>query len=140
MEIVRTDILVIGGGGAGMRAALSAKERGAGVLLTSKTPIGKSTCTYLSGGAFSLAVEGISKEAHLKETLQAGKGINAPDLAKILVDEAPERVQELERLGVVGEWRRGRCNVWENRRLGALPWRRPWRMRSRNKAYPFCPG
>jgi succinate dehydrogenase/fumarate reductase flavoprotein subunit len=82
MEIIETDIIVIGGGGASMRAALTAKERGAEVLLLSKTPIGKSTCTYLSGGAFSLAVEGISKEAHLKATLQAGKGINAPDLRK----------------------------------------------------------
>ena len=108
METIETDILIIGGGGAGMRAALTAKERGAEVLLASKTPIGKSTCTYLSGGAFSLAVEGMSQEGHLKATLQAGRGINAPDLAKILVEEALERVHELERLGLVGEWRKGR--------------------------------
>jgi len=52
MEIIKTDILVIGGGGAGMRAALAAKEKGSEVLLASKTPLGKSTCTYLSGGNF----------------------------------------------------------------------------------------
>ena len=46
MEILKTDVLIIGGGGAGMRAALAAKEKGAEVLLVSKTPIGKSTCTY----------------------------------------------------------------------------------------------
>ena len=108
MEIIETDILIIGGGGAGMRAALTAKEKGAEVLLISKTPIAKSTCTYLSGGAFSLAGAGLSKEAHLRATLQAGKGINAPDLVKILVEEAPERVHELERLGVVGKWQKGR--------------------------------
>jgi len=108
MEIIKTDILIIGGGGAGMRAALTAKERGTEVLLVSKTPIGKSTCTYLSGGAFSLAVGGVAKEDHLKATLQAGKGINDPNLVAILVEEAVERVRELESLGVVGEWQTGR--------------------------------
>ncbi|MGD0623237.1 MAG: FAD-binding protein [Thermodesulfobacteriota bacterium] len=108
MEIIKTDILVIGGGGAGMRAALAAKEKGSEVLLASKTPIGKSTCTYLSGGAFLVAAEGLSKESHLNLTLQAGKGINSQELVAILVEEAPKRIRELERIGLVGEWRKGR--------------------------------
>lgn len=108
MEIIKTDVLVIGGGGAGMRAALAAKEMGAEVLLVSKTPIGKSTCTYLSAGAFTLATDGFSKETHLQLTLQAGKGINVRDLAEILVNETPERVRELELSGLVGEWQKGR--------------------------------
>ncbi len=108
MEIIKTDILVIGGGGAGMRAALAAKEKGPEVFLASKTPIGKSTCTYLSGGAFLVAAEGVSKETHFNLTLQAGKGINSRELVKILVEEAPERIREMERFGLVGEWRKGR--------------------------------
>jgi len=108
VEIITTDVLVIGGGGAGMRAALAAKEKGAEVFLVSKTPIGKTTCTYLSAGAFTLAAEGVSKETHLAVTLQAGKGINVRELVEILVNEAPERVRELERWGLVGEWQRGR--------------------------------
>ena len=108
MEIVKTDVLVIGGGGAGMRAALAAREKGAEVLLVSKTPLGKSTCTYLSGGAFSLAAEGMSRETHFKLTLQAGKEINDPEFVKVLVEEAPERVRELERFGLKGAWRKGR--------------------------------
>lgn len=107
MEIIKTDVLVIGGGGAGLRAALAAKEKGSDVLLVSKTPNGKSTCTYLSGGGFTVASEGMSKEKHLDLTLQAGKGINARELVEILVDEAPERIRELERMGLVGEWRKG---------------------------------
>ncbi len=108
MEIIKTDVLVIGGGGAGMRAALAAREKGAEVLLVSKTPMGKSTCTYLSAGAFTLAVGGLAKETHLALTLQAGKGINVSELVEILVNEAPERVRELEQFGLVGEWQKGR--------------------------------
>ena len=110
MEIVKTDILVIGGGGAGMQAALAAREEGAEVLLVSKTPIGKSTCTYLSGGAFSLAVEGASREDQVKRTLHVGKGINERKLVEALVEDAPERVRNLERLGLVGEYQKGRFN------------------------------
>jgi fumarate reductase (CoM/CoB) subunit A len=114
MEIHKTDVLVIGGGGAGMRAALAAKENRAEVLIVSKTPLGKSTCTYLSAGAISLAVEGFSNETHLQFTLQSGKGINTRELAEILVNEAPERVRELEKWGLVGEWQKGkfRCLGW----------------------------
>ncbi len=108
METVKTDVLVIGGGGAGMRAALAAREKGSEVLLVSKTPMGKSTCTYLSAGTFALAVEGMSKDAHRELTLQAGRGINDRELVEILVEEAPERVRELERFGVVGKWGKGR--------------------------------
>ena len=101
-------VLVIGGGGAGLRAALAAREKGASVLLASKTPNGKSTCTYLSGGNFFAASEGMSKENHLRLTLQTGKGINARELVEILVDETPQRIRELEGWGLAGEWRKGR--------------------------------
>jgi len=116
MEIVKTDVLVIGGGGAGMRAALAAREKGAEVLLVSKTPPGKSTCTYLSAGAFTLASEGFSLETHFKQTVMTGKGINDLELVKVLVEDAPERVRELERFGLKGLWRKGRFNC-----LGKAP-------------------
>ena len=100
MEILKTDVLIIGGGGAGMRAALAAKEKGTDVLLVSKTPIGKSTCTYLSVGAFAVAAEGLSKEDHMKLTLQSGKGMNDRNLVEILASEAPDRLRELESWGL----------------------------------------
>ena len=107
METIKTDVLVIGGGGAGMRAALAAKEEGAKVLLVSKTPLGKSTCTYFSGGGIAMATEGMSRETHLERTLKAGKGINRRELVDILIQEVPERVEELERLGLTGKRRPG---------------------------------
>jgi len=108
METITTDVLVIGAGGAGMNAAMAAKKEGTKVLLIAKTPIGKSTCTYLSGGAFSLAAEGVAKEDHFQVTMKIGKEINDRRLVDTFVDEAPERVRELERLGMPGEWHKGR--------------------------------
>lgn len=108
METIRTDVLIVGGGGAGMEAALAAKGAGAEVHLVAKSPAGKSTCTYLSGGAFHVAAGGFTKEEHMIATLESGRGINARELVKILVEESPERIQALERLGVAGEWKKGR--------------------------------
>lgn len=108
MEILKTDVLVVGGGGAGLRAALAAREKGAEVLIVAKTPIGKTTSTYLSVGAFAVAAGGVSRETQLASTLKSGKGINDRDLVAILVSEAPERIRELEQWGLVGEWQKGR--------------------------------
>ena len=91
-----------------MTAALAAKKEGAKVLVVAKTPMGKSTCTYLSAGAFSLAVEGLPKEEHFNLTMRIGKEINDRTLVETFVDEAPDRVRELERLGMPGEWGKGR--------------------------------
>jgi len=108
MDLVESDVLVIGGGGAGLRAALSAREEGARVVLVSKTPIGKATCTQLSGGAFSVAAGGFSEIAHMEATLRVGRGINREEFVQTLVAEAPERIRELERFGLTGEWKIGR--------------------------------
>ncbi len=91
-----------------MRAALAAREGGAEVALVSKTPIGKSTCTQLSGGAFSVAAGGFSESAHIEATLRTGRGLNREEFVHTLVAEAPERIRELERFGLSGEWKRGR--------------------------------
>jgi fumarate reductase (CoM/CoB) subunit A len=120
VEILKTDVLVIGGGGAGMRAALTAREEGAEVALVSKTPIGKSTCTQLSGGAFSVTFRGFSREKHYEFSLLTGRGLNQKEFLQALVDEAPQRIRELEDFGLQGEWRTGRyathgkAPVWGN--------------------------
>jgi len=139
MEIIKTDVLVIGSGGAGIRAALAAREERADVLLVSKTPIGKSTCTSLSAGAFTLAVKGVSKETHLKRTLEAGKGINSHGLVEILVEESPERVRELEGFGVAGEWQKGRFTCLGKPTAWGAPMTRVLAERARERGVSFLP-
>lgn len=99
---VQSDILIIGTGGAGLRAAIEAHERDANVTLVSKAPAGYNNCTIVSGSGYLAAVGGMSIDEHREYTLSTGKGINDPALVETLVQEGGERVLELSRFG---------CNV-----------------------------
>lgn len=96
------DVLVLGSGAAGLRAAISAREAGLDVLVLSNAGPGKSTCTGLSGGVMRGA-RGPAGPEHLESTLQAGRGINQSELAEILCREAPARLAELMRWGIRAE-------------------------------------
>lgn len=100
MEKISCDVLVIGNGAAGLRAAIASRETGADVLIISKSPPGLGTCTLLSGGALGGALGGLSREEHLARTLASGRGINQHDLVKTFVSEAPLRIQELASWGM----------------------------------------
>ncbi len=98
------DVLVIGGGAAGIRAAIAAKDEGADVLLLSKGAFGQSGSSFypLSPGwgiqAFSPDDESDdSPEVHLADIFEAAQGVCNPDLARVLVKEAPDRVRDLQR-------------------------------------------
>ncbi len=133
MENVDCDVLVLGSGAAGLRAAISAREAGLDVLVLSKAGTGKSTCTGLSGGVMGGAFSSWAP-THLELTLQAGRGINQPGLAEILSGQAPARLGELMKWGLKGEVRLGcvfaqgrppimgeeivRCLIGKNRELG----------------------
>jgi succinate dehydrogenase/fumarate reductase flavoprotein subunit len=112
------DVLVMGSGGAGLRAAIGAREKGVEVCVISKGTPGKMTSTILSGGAFAGAEAGASQIVHLESTLQAGRGINQQELAEILVEEAPSRLRELRAWGVQSEiqhgylFSKGRPPIW----------------------------
>ncbi|MGA2227171.1 MAG: FAD-binding protein, partial [Syntrophobacteraceae bacterium] len=102
MEEFPCDVLVLGSGAAGLRAAISAREAGLDVLVLSTAAPGKSTCTGLSAGLMRGA--GVPGEfLHLERTLEAGRGINQSDLAEILCEEAPARLDELIRWGMPAE-------------------------------------
>ncbi|MFL5846763.1 MAG: L-aspartate oxidase [Solirubrobacteraceae bacterium] len=94
------DVAVIGAGAAGLYAALSAAREGASVLLVSATPLAQTASYWAQGGlAAALAVDD-SAEQHLQDTLEAGRGLVREAAARVLVDEAPGIVDDLEGLGV----------------------------------------
>ncbi len=94
------DILVIGSGAAGLRAAIAAGQSGRKVCVISKGPIGLGTSTSLSYGILAGVREEGSLGKHREMTLRAGRGINEPELVDVLVDEGPVRLQEILSWGV----------------------------------------
>jgi len=107
LEQFSCDVLVIGSGAAGLRAAIAAKNTGCDVAVISKGSPGKGTCTILSGGVFAGTPQGESFEPHLKQTLKAGRGLNQPELVDALVEEGPARLLELVKWGIKGCFHQG---------------------------------
>lgn len=103
---LQTDVLVIGAGAAGLRAALAAQAAGASVILAAKGRAGAGGATFLAG-APNRGVQGdpdaddASIEGHAREILDAGLGAGREDLARILAAEAPARARELLEWGLV---------------------------------------
>ncbi len=107
MQHLSFDILVVGSGAAGLRAAIAARAKGLEVGVISKAAPGKSTCTMVSGGAFTGTREGDSPQGHLEQTLRAGRGINLQELVEILVTEGPQRLKELVDWGIKARFHKG---------------------------------
>ena len=104
-EIYQCDVLVIGSGGAGCRAAIEARKHELNVIIVSKGLSFKSGCTTLAEGGYNAAFGYVDKEdsieAHFDDTMKGGAYLNDPELVKILVEEAPERLKELENFGAL---------------------------------------
>jgi len=107
METLEVDVLVVGAGAAGLRAAIEAATSKARVLVLCKGAPGGGTSTVMSGGVFRGASRGGTPGSHLSDTLRAGRGINQGSLVEILVRESPGRLQELLDWGLQGEARGG---------------------------------
>lgn len=98
--LLTTDIAVVGAGGAGLYAALTAAAAGASVALVSGTPLAQTASYWAQGGiAAALDVED-SPERHLADTESAGRDAVRRSAGEVLVGDAPARVADLERLGV----------------------------------------
>jgi fumarate reductase (CoM/CoB) subunit A len=107
MTVLESDVLVIGSGGAGLRAAIAARECDADVLLVSKSPLGYATCTMYAGGGFAFAGGGdMTEEEHFRATMETGRHLNDEKLVRILCHEGREAVTELQRFGVQLQLRR----------------------------------
>src|SRR4029079_5043732 len=90
-----TDVLVIGGGGAGLRAAIAAAENSAEVLLLTKDTIEQSNTWYAQGGIAAVLQPLDSVEAHVRDTEIVGVGLCDEKAVRIVVEEGPKRVLEL---------------------------------------------
>src|SRR6201997_5337522 len=95
-----TDIAVVGAGGAGLYAALCASRAGASVTLVSATPLAQTASYWAQGGLAAALAADDSFELHLRDTERAGRGLVRRSAAEVLVREAPERVGDLQALGV----------------------------------------
>lgn len=99
--MIRTDVLVIGSGAAGLLLALRCASQGQSVVLATKGTIEESNTAWAQGGvAAALDLEEDSPLAHFQDTLIAGAGLCDERAAAIVAAEAPQRVEELLRLGV----------------------------------------
>src|SRR5512141_3394487 len=99
MRTVRTDILILGSGGAGLFAALHAHQADPKLEITIavKGLLGKCGCTRMVQGGYNVALApGDSIERHFMDTIEGGKWLPNQDLAWALVSGAVERIHELE--------------------------------------------
>ena len=101
---VETDVLVIGNGGAGLRAAIEASRVNVEVLVVARTIPGKAHTTMAEGGinaALANRDPTDSVEDHFKDTVLEGAYLNDQRLVDVLVREIPDRVYDLEEFGAV---------------------------------------
>jgi len=99
MEHTECDLLIIGGGGAGLMAAMHAHEssRKLKIVIAVKGLLGQSGCTRMVQGGYNAVLNPRdSFDQHFHDTLKGGGWINNQELAWTLVKEAPERIAELE--------------------------------------------
>jgi succinate dehydrogenase / fumarate reductase, flavoprotein subunit len=98
------DVLIIGAGGAGLRAAIAAAEKGLSVGIVSKSLLGTAH-TVMAEGGIAAAVGNVDPDdswrQHFIDTLNSGKFLNNWRMAEIFTKEAPDRVIELEQWGAL---------------------------------------
>ncbi|MGC2696456.1 MAG: FAD-binding protein [Candidatus Angelobacter sp.] len=98
------DVLIIGAGGAGLRAAIEALAAGARVAVVSKSLLGKAH-TVMAEGGIAAAMANVDKadswRTHFRDTMRGGKLLNNWRMAQLHAQEAPERVKELEQWGAL---------------------------------------
>ena len=111
MELRKADVLIIGAGCAGLRAAIEVAKRGLRAVLVSKGLPGFANCTYYSGGVLNAPRGPEEAEEHFKLSLRVGRGLNDRSLLKRMVGDAFPRVSELEQFGVKMKFERGRAYV-----------------------------
>ena len=103
-ETKKYDVVVVGAGGAGLRAAIAAADYGSKVALVTKSLLGKAH-TVMAEGGIAAALGNVDKrdnwKVHFRDTIRGSKNLANWEMAKIHAEKAPERVKELEKWGAV---------------------------------------
>src|SRR5580704_7337148 len=98
------DVIVIGAGGAGLRAAIEARAKGLRVALICKSLLGKAH-TVMAEGGIAAALGNVYPDdnwkVHFRDTMRGGKMLNNWRMAQVHAQEAPDRVRELEDWGAL---------------------------------------
>ena len=98
------DVLVIGAGGAGLRAAIEATRDGASVAVICKSMLGKAHTVMAEGGAAAALANKDPRDSwqtHFRDTMKGGKYLNDWRMAEIHAKESPDRIRELEQWGAI---------------------------------------
>ena len=98
------DVVVIGAGGAGLRAAIEAREHGLRTAIVCKSLFGKAHTVMAEGGIAAAMGNSNAKDnwqVHFRDTMRGGKFLNNPRMAELHALEAPQRVWELETYGAL---------------------------------------
>ena len=103
-ETHENDVLIIGAGGAGLRAAIEALAQGASVGVVCKSLLGKAH-TVMAEGGLAAAMCNVDQadgwQPHFRDTMRGGKFLNNWRMAQLHAQEAPDRVRELEQWGAL---------------------------------------
>lgn len=103
-KTILCDVLVVGAGGAGCRAAIEASKQNLDVIMLSKELLGKAHTSMAEGG-YNVSLGNVDPnddvETHFKDTIVGGNHLNNQELAEILVRDASERIYDLEEMGAV---------------------------------------
>jgi succinate dehydrogenase / fumarate reductase flavoprotein subunit len=104
LERYKYDVLVIGAGGAGLRAAVEARESGLRVAIICKSLFGKAHTVMAEGGAAASMGNANSNDnwmVHFRDTMRGGKFLNHFRMAELHAKESPDRIWELEMWGAL---------------------------------------
>ncbi len=107
---ILTDVLVIGSGVAGARAAIEAAEYGL-VTLVTKGDFDESATQKAQGGVAAAIGPDDSTQSHFDDTISVGCGLNRPSAVELLVTDGPRRVEELIKWGIVLDREDGRLSL-----------------------------
>jgi L-aspartate oxidase len=100
LDVLETQVAVVGAGASGLYTALCAARQGAHVILISATPLPGSSSYWAQGGLAAAIAPDDSPQAHLADTVAAGRGSVRESAARVLCEEAPAAVEDLEALGM----------------------------------------